>query len=65
MMYQTFTRTWWKKNPKYPSGLEPHAGRKSYHGRYATEEEARKACKAWNDSNNPGVLSKKMEYMED
>ena len=65
MAYQTFTRTWWRENPSWPDGREPHAGRKCYYGRYGTEEEAREACREWNDTHNPGRLSKKMEYKED
>ena len=61
-MYQTFTRTWWRDNPSHPNGLEPCAGRKYSHGRYDTEEDARKACKEWNDTHSPGRLSRKMEY---
>jgi hypothetical protein len=61
-MYQTFTRTWWRNNPRYPNGLEPGAGRKTYYNTWATQEGARKECKAWNDTHNPGRLGRKMEY---
>ena len=63
-MYQTFTRTWWRDNPSSPNGLEPSAGRKYRYEAYNTEEEARDACKAWNDTHDPGRLSRKMEYEE-
>ena len=62
MIYKTFTRTWWKHNQGYPGGLEPCPGRKYHYESYGTEAEARKACKAWNDTHNPGLLSRKMEY---
>ena len=30
MAYICFKRDWWRDNPKYPNGLEPYAGAKSY-----------------------------------
>ena len=62
MVYQTFTRTWWKHNPSWPGGREPGAGRKTLWGLYGTENEARKACREYNESHDPGFLSRKMEY---
>jgi hypothetical protein len=62
MNYQIFTRTWWKKNPKYPNGLEPSPGRKYTIGYANTEEEAREICERYNSTYNPGRLSKKAEY---
>ena len=64
-MYRTFTRTWWKNNPKWPNGLEPHAGRKTYHETFATEDEARAFCCDYNDTHDAGRLSRKMEYTDD
>ena len=29
-MYNVFTRTWWRKNPDWPNGLEPCIGPKTY-----------------------------------
>lgn len=65
MSYRTFIRTWWKVNPNWPGGLEPHAGRKTWRGHYKTEEEAQKACEQYNSTHNPGKLSRKMEYTKD
>ena len=48
--YRIFTRTWWKNNPSWPDGLEPHAGRKYTIGMTSTEEEARQMCKNYNVS---------------
>lgn len=62
MKYITFTRTWWKHNPSWPNGLEPEAGEKTYYDEYETIEEAREACQAWNEENDPGQLSLKMEF---
>lgn len=64
MSYKTFTRTWWRENTSYPNGLEPHAGRKKYWGRYQLESEARTACHNYNATHEAGKLSKKMEYEE-
>jgi hypothetical protein len=65
MSYKVFTRTWWRNNPNYPNGLEPCAGRKTtLVKRVETEEEARAICKRYNDSHNPGRLSRKAEYEE-
>lgn len=60
--YDVFTRTWWRNNPAWPGGREPGAGRKTYLARSVSEERARAICKAYNDSHNPGRLSRKAEY---
>lgn len=62
--YRVFTRTWWKRNPRYPGGREPGAGRKSFRGHPSglTAEEARSYCKRWNTENPPGFLSRKAEF---
>jgi len=64
MTYQVFTRTWWKRNPRYPNGLEPSMGRKYTIGQVATEEEAREMCKEYNTAHEAGELSRKAEYQE-
>jgi hypothetical protein len=64
MNYITFTRTWWIHNPKWPNGLEPGPGKRTYHDEYETEQEAREAAQAWNRENDPGDLSLKMEFEE-
>ena len=64
-MNETFTRTWWKENKSWPNGLEPHAGRRTYHGNYLNPEEARAACLEWNSEHAPGRLSRKMEWGEE
>ncbi len=63
-MYRTFVRTWWKDNPAWPNGLEPEAGKRQYHDRYATHLEAVQACREYNDSHEPGRYSRKMEFEE-
>lgn len=60
--YRVFTRTWWKRNPAWPSGLEPCPGRKRVLRRGLTLEEARKMCQEWNSSHKPGKLSRKAEF---
>lgn len=64
MRYRVFTRTWWKRNPSWPDGREPHVGRKSYAGHPSgvTEEEARTYCRQWNAENDPGPMSRKAEF---
>ena len=62
MSYNVFVRNWWKLNASWPNGLEPHAGPKRYLERGLTEEEARRCCKAYNDTHKPGPLSRKAEY---
>lgn len=65
-MYVTFTRTWWRQNPDWPNGLEPCPGRRHYTGdKYETQAEAREACKEYNEENDAGPLSLKMEYEEE
>ena len=64
MLYQTFTRTFWKENPRWPNGLEPKKGRKTYHGTYSSAAEARAACQVYNSTQDPGRLSRKMEFTE-
>lgn len=64
-MYRVFTRTWWRRNPSWPGGREPGAGRKTTIRRNVpTEADARASCRAWNDSHDPGPLSRKAEYEE-
>jgi len=62
MSYKVFTRTWWKDNPNWHNGLEPHAGNKTTLGFASTQEEAREMCADYNDKNNPGRLSRKAEF---
>ena len=62
MGYRIFTRTWWKDNPDYPNGLEPHAGRQTNIGRAETEEEAIAICQEHNRTHKPGRLSRKAEF---
>lgn len=65
MSYRVFTRTWWKRNPAWPGGREPNAGRKhTIARRVETETEARVICQRYNDTHDPGFLSRKAEYEE-
>lgn len=61
-MYQVFVRTWWKKNPSWPNGLEPSPGRKKHLCYAETIEEARKICQEHNASNKPGKYGSKAEF---
>jgi len=60
--YRVFHRTWWVRNPEWPSGREPGAGRKHFIAWAYTEEEARAKCKEWNSKHDPGFLSDKAEF---
>lgn len=64
MAYRVFTRTWWKRNPSWPDGREPGAGRKTTIAKVQTEEEAKSRCYFWNQSHEPGFLSRKAEFEE-
>lgn len=62
--YRVFTRTWWRRNPKWPGGREPHTGKRTYIASAYSEEEARAICKRYNATHDPGFLSRKAEYEE-
>ena len=65
MSYRVFTRTFWKYNKNKPGGREPHLGRKTtICKRVETVKEAQDICRAWNDSHDPGPLSRKAEFEE-
>jgi hypothetical protein len=62
MSYHVFARNFWKRNPEWPGGREPHLGRKTTLCYVQTEAEARRACMEYNADNDPGFLSRKAEY---
>ncbi len=64
MSYRVFSRTWWKSNPSWPNGLEPCAGRKTTLAKRVSREEALQICKRYNETHNPGKLSRKAEFDE-
>lgn len=59
--YNVFVRNWWKRNPNWPDGREPHMGRKTYLRKRVTYADARAIAKQYNDSHEPGFLSRKAE----
>ena len=63
--YSVFIRTWWRENPDYPDGLEPHAGFQFYLAHRMTEGEARAYAKEYNATHEPGRLSLKAEFEEE
>lgn len=63
-MYKVFHRTWWRDNPEWPGGLEPHVGRKTTLGYASSEDDARALCQEYNSTHEPGRLSRKAEYEE-
>jgi hypothetical protein len=60
--YNVFVRTWWKRNAAWPGGRKPEAGKRRYIAKHVTYEDARALCKQYNDTHNPGFLSKKAEF---
>ena len=47
--YVIFSRRWWKDNPDWPTGREPHLGRKKFIARAQYEDDARTICKEWTE----------------
>ncbi len=60
--YRVFTRTWWIRNPQWPGGREPGAGRQTTIARQCTYDEARAIAQRYNASHTPGFLSRKAEF---
>ena len=60
--YRVFTRTWWRRNPSWPGGREPGAGRQTTIARQCTEAEALAICERYNTTHKPGFLSRKAEF---
>jgi hypothetical protein len=64
--FTVFVRNWWKENPSWPNGLEPDStAEKTVLAFNLTESDARAMCKEYNDTHEPGRLSRKAEYMGD
>ena len=63
--FRVFTRTWWTKDPTWPNGLRPEAGRATTIGYADTEREARIMCNGWNADHEPGPYSRRAEYTDD
>lgn len=61
-MYIVFTRTWWRRNPSKPGGLEHYHGNRRKIGTAETIEEARAMCDEWNRTHEPGKMSRKAEF---
>ena len=68
MSYKVFVRNWWKwETDRFGmKRLVPdsRARKTTLVKRVETEKEAREICKKYNDSHNPGSLSRKAEYTE-
>jgi hypothetical protein len=63
MAFRVFVRDWWKPNPAWPNGREPGAGpRHVIRARVETEAEAHALARRYNETHDPGPLSRKAEY---
>jgi hypothetical protein len=62
--YYCFTRTWWKRNPAWPDGREPEAGKRHTVAKNLTFSAAQAYCQQWNSTHKPGPLSRKCEFDE-
>ena len=60
--YNVFHRTWWVEKSGWPGGLEPGAGKKTYLARHVTYADAREIQRQYNDTHEPGRLSRKAEF---
>ncbi len=63
--FKVFHRTWWRRNEKWPNGLEPCVGGSRTIGFTDTEERAREMCAEWNAKYKTKLqreLSDKAEY---
>jgi len=62
--YNVFIRRWWKNNPSWPNGLEPHMGHKTYLRRNVDYVTARSIAEEYNATHKPGRYSLKAEFEE-
>jgi len=62
--YNVFHRTWWTRNPAWPGGKEPGAGKRHYIRKHVTYADARAICQQYNSTHEPGFLSDKAEFEE-
>ena len=62
--YICFARTWWKyEHDSTGKKIKvPHMGRRTQLATFSTIEAARDYCTKWNNSNDPGPLSRKAEF---
>ena len=63
LSYYVFHRNWWRSDGR--GGRVPGAGPKTTIGFADTEQEAKAMCKEYNDTHEPGFLSRKAEYTSD
>ncbi len=62
--YDVFVRDWCIPNPRWPDGREPHAGDKEYIARNVSWSTDREICADYNESHDPGPMSRKAEFEE-
>jgi len=60
--YNVFVRNWWRRGSH--GERVPGPGPKTYTRKHVTYADARDLCKQYNDTHNPGFLSRKAEFEE-
>ena len=65
-LYDVFVRDWWRPAGKgdagWPGGRVPCPGERTYLAESVTWTEARAMCAEYNDSHDPGPMSRKAEF---
>ena len=61
---RVFVRNWWRwvAGPRGIRRRVPHPGRQTTIGRHLTYDEARRVAREYNESHDPGPLSRKAEF---
>lgn len=62
--YNVFVRDWWQPNANWPDGREPGPGEKTYLRKHVVREDALELCERYNDTHEPGPMSRKAEFEE-
>lgn len=66
-LYDVYIRRWWAEaapdeRHKWPKGLVPKLGRKTYLARRVSRDQALEICERYNTTHNPGRYSLKAEF---
>lgn len=65
-LFDVFIRDWWRYEETKYNGkkIVPGPGEKEYIAHGLTRQEARELCQEYNESHEPGELSRKAEFEE-